>query len=92
MKVKIKDGLLIRKIAGEHVLIDASGDVDFSKMAMLNTTAVSIINAMRQGVRTAEELAKSVSEEYDVAENVALEDVKELLAKLMEQGLVTIEK
>ena len=33
MKATIKDGLLIRNIADEHVLIDASGEVDFSKMA-----------------------------------------------------------
>lgn len=91
MKVKIKDGLLIRDIAGEHVLIDASGGVDFSKMLMLNDTAASIVNLLRQGAHTADELANAIAEEYEVTEDVALEDVKELLAGLIEQGLVTTE-
>lgn len=91
MKVKIKDGLLIRDIAGEHVLIDAGGGVDFSKMMMLNETAVSIINKLRQGARTAEELANAIAEEYEVTEDVALQDVRELLAQMREQGLVTLE-
>lgn len=91
MKAKIKDGLLIRDIAGEHVLIDAGGGVDFSKMMMLNETAVSIVNLLRQGARTAEELANAIAEEYEVTEDVALRDVRELLAQMREQGLVTLE-
>lgn len=91
MKAKIKEGLLIRSIAGEHVLIDASGNVDLSKMAMLSDTAASIIKAMQRGVCTAEELAKGLTEEYDVSEREALGDVKELLARLAEQGLVVKE-
>ena len=92
MKAKIKEGLLIRNIAGEHVLIDASGNVDLSKMAMLSDTAASIIKAMQRGVCTAEELAKGLTEEYDVSEREALGDVKELLARLAEQGLVIKEE
>lgn len=91
MKVKIKDGLLIREVAGEHVLIDAGGGVDFSKMLMLNETAVSVINLLRQGVRTEEELAHALAEEYEVAEETALQDVRELLGQLREQGLVSQE-
>ena len=72
MKARIKEGLLIRSIAGEHVLIDASGNVDLSKMAMLSDTAASIIKAMQRGVCTAEELAKGLTEEYDVSEREAL--------------------
>lgn len=91
MKAKIKDGLLIREVAGEHVLIDTNGGVDFSKMLMLNDTAVSIVNLLRQGARTAEELANAIAEEYEVTEDVALRDVRELLAQMREQGLVTQE-
>lgn len=91
MKVKIKDGLLIRDIAGEHVLIDAGGGVDFSKMMMLNETAVNIVNLLRQGARTAEELACAIAGEYEVTEDVALRDVRELLAQMREQGLVSQE-
>lgn len=90
MKAKIKDGLLIRNIAGEHVLIDASGEVDFSKMEMLNDTAVSIIKAMQEGVCTAEELATRIVAEYDVTVDQALADIKELLTAMSAKGLVTV--
>lgn len=90
MKAKIKDGLLIRNIAGEHVLIDASGEVDFSEMAMLSDTAVSIIKAMQEGVCTAEELARMIAAEYDVTEDKALADIKELLAAMAAKELVTV--
>lgn len=90
MKAKIKDGLLIRNIAGEHVLIDASGEVDFSKMEMLNDTAVSIIKAMQEGVCTAEELATRLAAEYDVTVDQALADISDLLTAMSAKGLVTV--
>ena len=58
---------------------------------MLNDTAVSIVNLLRQGARTAEELANAIAEEYEVTEDVALRDVRELLAQMREQGLVSLE-
>lgn len=91
MKVIIKDGLLIRNIAGEHVLIDASEEVDFSKMAMLSDTAVTIITALQQkGQCTAEDLARMIADEYDVTEEKALADIKELLTAMSGNGLVTV--
>lgn len=92
MKATIKDGLLIRGIADEHVLIDASGEVDFSKMAMLSDTAVSIISALQKEPLMAEEIAKRLAAEYDVTEEEAKADVEELLTEMECQGLVTIER
>lgn len=91
MKAKIKDSLLIREIAGEHVLIDTNGGVDFSKMLVLNSTAASIVNLLRQEAHTAEELACAIAREYEVTEEAALRDVRELLTQLRAQGLVTLE-
>ena len=90
--MKIKDGLLIRDIAGEHVVIDASEGVDFSKMAMASDTAVSVIKAMQQGVCTAEELAKRLADEYEVTEEEALADVKELIEEMERQGILKVKK
>lgn len=91
MRVTIKDGLLIRNVAGEHVLIDASGKVDFSKMAMLSDTAASVITALQQhGPCTAGELARMIAAEYDVTEEQALADIEELLTALSGNGLVTV--
>lgn len=92
MKLTIKEGLLIRSIAGEHVLIDASGEVDFSKMAMLSDTAVSVISALQKEPLTTEEIVRRLAAEYDVTAEEAKADVDELLAEMERQGLVAIER
>ncbi len=73
------------------IRIDASGEVDFSKMAMLSDTAVNIISALQKEPLTAEEIAKRLAVEYDVTEEEAKADVEELLTEMESQGLVTIE-
>ena len=88
MKATIKDGLLIRSIADEHVLIDASGEVDFSKMAMLSDTAVSIISALQKEPLTAAEIAQRLAAEHDVTAEDAQADLEELLNETDSQCLV----
>lgn len=93
MEATIKQGLLIREIAGERILIDASGEVDFSHMTMLNDTAASIITYLQKaGHASAEDLAKHVADEYDVSYSEALADVEELLLKMEKEGIVKVRR
>lgn len=91
MRVRMKDGLLLREVAGEHILIDASGEVDFSRMLLLSDTAATLVQALLQGPRTAEELADLLAEEYDVAAADALPDVVSLLKQMAGDGLAETE-
>ncbi len=88
MRVRMKDGLLLREVAGEHILIDASGEVDFSRMLLLSDTAATLVQALLQGPRTAEELADLLAEEYDVAAADALPDVVSLLKQMASDGML----
>lgn len=88
MRVRMKDGLLLREVAGEHILIDASGEVDFSRMLLLSDTAATLVQALLQGPRTAEELADLLAEEYDVAAADALPDVVSLLKQMAGDGML----
>ena len=91
MRAKMKDGLLLREVAGEHILIDASGEVDFSRMLLLSDTAATIVAALLQGPRTAEELAALLAQEYDVAAADALPDVVALLRQMAADGMAETE-
>ncbi len=88
MRVRMKDGLLLREVAGEHILIDASGEVDFSRMLLLSDTAATLVQALLQGPRTADELAELLAGEYDVAAADALPDVVSLLKQMASDGML----
>ena len=88
MRVRMKDGLLLREVAGEHILIDASGEVDFSRMLLLSDTAATLVQALLQGSRTADELAELLAGEYDVAAADALPDVVSLLKQMASDGML----
>lgn len=92
MRFVVKKGFLVRDIAGEHVLIGGGEQINFSKMLMLNDTAVWVITRLQEGAASAEELARRLTDEYDVTLAEALADVNGLLKELKGQGVVTEEE
>lgn len=91
MKATLKKDFLIRNIAGENVLIGCGEQVDFSKMLMLNDTATSLITRLQQTENaTSEELARCLTEEYNVTYAEALADTEELLKQLETLGVVSL--
>ena len=93
MKVLIKPDFLIQTIANETVLIGSGEQINFSRMLVLNDTAVHIVEQLQQHFSpvSSETLAQSLVESYQVDFPEALADVEELLRLLAEQGVVVIE-
>ena len=93
MKATIKDGFLIREIADEKVLIGSGEQINFSQMLVLHDTAASVVEELQKHHMPigSDDLARSLSEEYEVDFAVALADVEELLRNLEAQGVVTVE-
>ena len=93
MKALINPDFLIQTIANETVLIGSGEQINFSRMLVLNDTAVHIIEQLQQhsSLVTSEALAKSLADSYAVDFPEALADVEELLRLLEEQGVVVIE-
>ena len=93
MKATIKDGFLIREIADEKVLIGSGEQINFSKMLVLNDTAAYVVEELQKHHMPigSDDLARILSEEYEVDFAVALADVEELLRNLEAQGVVTVE-
>ena len=93
MKAFIKNDFLIQTIASEKVLIGSGEQINFSRMLVLNDTAVHIIEQLQQHSSSvlSETLAQSLVDSYEVDFPEALADVEELLRLLDEQGVVVIE-
>lgn len=88
--MKRKDGFVLREVCGEKVIVgEGLGAIDFGKLLSLNDTAAWLWNkAGELGEFTAESLADALCEEYEVALETALADVKKLLAQWLELGIV----
>ena len=93
MKATIKKDFLVHTIANEKILIGNGEEINFSRMLVLNDTAVFVITELQKHELpvSAEELAKSLYEHFEVEYEVALSDVKELLHQLKEQDVAIIE-
>ena len=93
MKATIKKDFLIHTIANEKILIGNGEEINFSRILVLNDTAVFIITELQKHEKpvSAEELAKSLHANFEVEYDDALMDVQELLYQLKEQEVVIIE-
>jgi hypothetical protein len=93
MKALINPDFLVQTIANETVLIGSGEQINFSRMLVLNDTALYIITELQKHSSpvTSDALAQSLVDTYEVDFPEALADVEELLRMLEEQGVVVIE-
>lgn len=88
--MKQKNGLVMREVCGEHVLVgEGVSAVDFSSLVRFNDTAAFIWKKAEElGEFTEKQLAEALVDEYDVDIDTALKDVKELLAEWQKKALL----
>ena len=88
--MKIKKGYILRTVCGENVIVGEGLDaINFGRMLCLNETAAWLWKqAVEQGDFTAESLAKALCDEYEVAPDQALADVKETINQWTELKVV----
>lgn len=88
--MKIKENFVLRKVAGTYaVLALAEATVDFNGLLTLNESGVMLWKLIENG-STKEELAKALTEEYEVSFDEALADVNEFLEKLNKAGCLEL--
>ncbi len=79
---------LLREIAGEYLLVPTGQSaLTFNGMASLNETAAFLWKLLEQP-HTAQELAQALAVEYELTAEQSQSDVDELLAVILERGLV----
>ena len=81
--MKIKDGFVIRKVADCFVVMNLGQELNLGGMITLNETGALIWNGVAQGLSDSE-IAKRITDEYEVSEEKALEDVKTFICKMKE--------
>lgn len=88
--MKIKKGYILRTVCGENVIVGEGLDaINFGRMLSLNETAAWLWKqAVEQGDFTADSLAKALCDEYEVAPDQALADVKETINRWTELKVV----
>lgn len=88
--MKKKPGFALRSVCGEQFLIaEGLSNIDFSKLIALNESSAYLWNAIDEGEEfTIDSLTALILEEYEVEENIARNDVKALVASMLEAGVI----
>ncbi len=80
--MKIKDGYLLREVAGSHIVVPiGEGSMDFSGVISLNSVGAFLWNKLEKDC-TKEDLVSAILSEYDVDKDTAESDIDEFLEKL----------
>ena len=85
--LKLKEGFILREVAGETVVIPTGEDINLNMMITLNGTAAFLWQKLEQGA-TEEELVSALLAEYDVDAENAAKHVAAFVAKLNEHGFL----
>ena len=88
--MKIKEGVEIQNVCGEYIVVPTGAEnVDYSKIISLNETAAYLWNGVAgKESFTTDDMVQLLLEEYDVEENIALEDCELIVARWREMELL----
>lgn len=87
--MRTKPGFELRDVCGEQV-ITACGveNIDFSKIISLNESSAYLWKMVEGNDFDAETLIRLLTDEYEIDQKTAIDDVRTLLAQWTEAGLV----
>ena len=85
--MKLKDGFVLREVAGEHVVIPTGDSLDLNLMITLNETGVTLWKALEQGGELAD-LTAALLAEYEVDEATAARHAAAFVEKLKEHDFL----
>lgn len=85
--MKLKDGFVLRQVAGEYVAIPSGDEVDLNKMITLNETGAFLWEKMSTDT-TQGALVEALLAEYEVDRDTAVKCVSDFTAKLEEYGFL----
>ena len=85
--MKLKEGFLLREVAGQTVVLPTGGDLDLNMMITLNNTAKFLWVRLQEETDEAA-LVAALLAEYEVDEATAVECVAGFVAKLKENDFL----
>lgn len=85
--MKIKEGFILRNVAGSNVVVPVGqATVDFNGMMRLNDTGAFLFDKLTKGT-TEEQLIRDLMDEYSIDKELATKDVKDFIEKVESEGL-----
>lgn len=85
--MKIKDGFLLRQVAGQTVVLPTGGDLDLNMMITLNETGAFLWEHLENDTNEAA-LVEALLAEYDVDKATAENAVAAFVQKLESNGFL----
>lgn len=85
--MKLKEGFLMRDVAGHTVVLPTGDDLDMNMMITLNDTGKFLWNLLENEI-TSDELVAAVLAEYEVQEPVAKAAVDSFVERLREYAFL----
>ena len=81
--MKLKQGFILRTVAGETIVLPSGDELDLNMMITLNDTGKFLWERLTVGAEE-EDLVKDLLAEYDVTEELARKSVVTFVARLKE--------
>ena len=85
--MKIREGFLMRNVAGKNIVVSVGAEVNFSGMLTLNDTGVFFWNLLKEGTDK-EKMLEAVLSEYDVDKETAIKDIDNFIEKLKANSIL----
>jgi len=86
--MKIKDGYMMRKVAGNCVVVPMGDEItNFNGMINLNETGEFLFEKLKDGCNK-EELIEAMMSEYEVTREICERDIDKFTGKLSEAGIL----
>lgn len=85
--MKIKEGFVLREVAGSAVVMNVGGELSFNKMITLNESGVIIWRCIEKGLAP-DAIADELCSVYEVEKATALGDVNSFIAKMKELAVI----
>ena len=86
--MKLKEGFVLKEIAGECVVVSVNTNLDLRGVITLNCTAKTLWLALDKGVDSMDELVTALTNEYDVTKEHAKASACKFVEKLKELDLL----
>jgi len=85
--MKLKQGFIMREIAGETIVVPSGDELKLNMMITLNETGKFLWQHLETGADM-DELVQAMLAEYDVDDKTARSGVEGFVAKLKERGFL----
>ena len=87
--MRVKEGFVLKKVCGESIIIpEGTSNIDFTKIISMNESSAYLWENIKDTDFSAETLAELLTREYDIDNDTALNDAKNILQHWLSAEIV----